>query len=107
MIWAGDGTARALANAIAYTGLGQCDCHTREAQPLSRHAPNWERQLLRIGPNIVFGVGGALMTLWVLLGVGGALLWLVLNSYGLLLMLFAVLIGMLVGGRRANVARHL
>lgn len=98
MIWAGDGTARALAKAFA---------HAREAQSLSSRAPNWERQLLRIGPNIVLGMGGALVTLWALLGIGGALLWLVLHGFGFLLMLFAVLIGMLLGGRRAKVARQL
>jgi hypothetical protein len=98
MIWAGDVMVRALAKAFV---------HTRETQPLSMHAPNWERQLLRIGPSIVLGAGGALVMLWALLGIGGALLWLVLHGFRLLLMLFAVLIGTVVGGRRARVARHL
>src|SRR4051812_47270140 len=55
ILWAGDTTARAVAKAVA---------HARQAQPRSRHAPNWERQLLRVGPSIIVGVGGALLTLW-------------------------------------------
>src|SRR4051812_18758635 len=67
-IWVGDVTAQALAKAFAYA---------RKARPHSTDTPNWERRLLQVGPSMIFGVGGALLTLWALLGIGGALLWLV------------------------------
>ena len=60
-------------------------------------APGWERHLLRIGPSLLLAVGGALITLWTLLLVGGALAWLALHGYGFYLLLATVSIGALLG----------
>jgi polyferredoxin len=69
-------------------------------------ASAWERHLLRIGPSVLLAVGGALLTLWTLLLVGGALAWLALHGYGFYLLLAAVSSGTLLGSSIALTRRR-
>lgn len=72
--------------------------HTFTAAPTrARHLPAWERHLLHNGPPIVLAILGALVVLWTLLGIGGALFWLTANGYGMLLLGGTVVVGALVG----------
>jgi hypothetical protein len=98
VLWVGDTGARELARAVEYMRSGQSP---------SARAPHWEQQLLRVGPSVVIGVGSALMGLVTLFVVGGALAWLAIHGYGLPLMLLAVVVGAVIGGRRARLVRKI
>lgn len=97
-LWLGDQALFAWRSALS---------SVRSAAPHDAQAPMWERRLLRAGPAVLAGIGGALLTLWTLLILGGLLAWLVMNGYGLLLLVGAVALGAILGARQARLSRQL
>lgn len=97
-IWLGDQALFAWRHALSAV---------RSTSPHDAQAPAWERKLLRVGPAVLAGIGGALLALWTLLIVGGLLAWLVIRGYGLLLLFGAVVLGAILGARQARVRRQL
>jgi hypothetical protein len=89
--WAGASAHRAWQGAIE---------HFHDGEP-RRALPAWEHHLLRIGPPVLVAIGGALVALWTLLLLGGALFWLALHGFGSLLLLSAVALGVILGSRLA------
>ena len=96
--WLPDTTVRSLS--VAIDEMRGARLGTAPARP-------WERGLLRVGQPIVVCVFGALALLWTLLLLGGALAWLALNGYGLLLLFGTITIGVLCGLRRARLEQQL
>lgn len=93
---AGDRTLRTWRKMMQFFHSGSID---------NGRLPLWEQNLLRVGPSIVLAIMSALTVLWTLIGVGGALFWLVIHGYGFALLLGTVVLGLVIGGRIARVRR--
>jgi hypothetical protein len=85
--WAGERTLRAWRGLLDHF-------HSAPPQPAQ---PRWERHLLRIGPSVLLAIGGALLILWTLLGLGGALFWLASHGWGAWLLAVTIALGTIVG----------
>jgi hypothetical protein len=94
-LWAGDTTLSHWRRAVAYFRFGK---------PKNPRTPDWERRLMHVGPTVILSIGAVMALLVTLLLVGGALLWVILNGYGLWLMLGAVIFGGVVGLARARLS---
>ncbi|MBK9713760.1 MAG: hypothetical protein IPO81_21045 [Kouleothrix sp.] len=69
--------------------------------------PRWQRRLLESGSPILLSIAGLMIAMGALIVVGGGLAWLVLHGYALPLMLGAVVLGGVLGARRARLGRHM
>lgn len=102
-------------NAVAQLWLGDWELYALRRAFSSFHAANaergrpplWELRFMRVGVPVAMGIGGALIGLSLLILLGGALAWLALKGYVLFLLFGAVVVGAVLGARRARLSRRL
>lgn len=95
--WTDTATVRTWTRAITYfRGISP-----GTPQPQAR----WERLIMRFGSSVLLGIGGTLMVMWLLLLLGGALVWLASHGFGFYMLLGAVCIGTVIGLRLALLGR--
>lgn len=78
----------------------------RSGPQRSKYTP-WELRLQATGMSLVISIFGALTILWILLLGGGALVWLVLHGWGPFVLLGTVVIGAIIGYKRAQLIRQM
>jgi hypothetical protein len=98
-LWLGERDARLWTSAFRRFSAGSL--------PSASRIPGWERWLLRVAPPIILAVVGTFALLGLLLLLGSAAIWLLLHGFWWLLMLGALFLGLIVGGRRAALNRRL
>lgn len=94
-LWVGDTTLSRWRRAVAYFRFGK---------PRNPRTPDWERRLMHVGPTVILSIGAVMALLVTLLLLGGALVWLLLNGYGLWLLGGSVVVGFSVGLARAQLS---
>lgn len=100
------GAAQRSTDASTVRSWTRAVTHFRGMTPGARlPQAKWERTLLRVGSSVLLGIGGTLMVLWMLLGLGGAVVWLATHGFGFPLLFGAVLIGTIIGTKLAQLGR--